>query len=84
MPTFLKVIVEDLHGQWSAWFEDTPQIAMGGEWPSAAIEKLIDHLGADQFDVDQMVSVDDAARNGHLEFLIPRRHHRRIPVPSVN
>jgi hypothetical protein len=82
--TYVKVITELSGSQWSAWFEDLPQVSFGGQYPSAAIERLLEHVGNDQFDTDQIVSIDDATREGHLEFRIPLLHHRRIPNPSQN
>lgn len=84
MQAFAHIIVEQLHGHWSVWFAGTPQVAYGDEWPADAIRRLLDSLGGDQFDEDQIMAVDDATRDGHLEFRIPYRERRRIPVPSRN
>ena len=84
MRAFRKVIVEEHEGQWSAWFENLPQIAIGGEWPSDAISKLLEHLGEENFDAEGIIAIDEVTRDGHLEFLMPLVGFRRIPVPSVN
>ena len=38
----------------------------------------------DSFDVEQISAIEDAARDGHLEFRVPHRNRWRIPVPSRN
>lgn len=84
MRAFAKVIVEEKHGQWSAFLMDLPQVAFGGEYPSDAIWRLLRHIGEHCFDVDEIAAVEDATRDGHLEFLIPLVGRRRIPAPSFN
>ena len=84
MRAFSKIIVEEKDGQWSAWFNDLPQVAIGGEWPSDAITRLLEHAGEQNFDAGGIVAVEDGTRDGHLEFLMPLVGLRRIPVPSVN
>ena len=38
-----RIIVEqDQFGHWSAWFADAPHAGFGGDWPSTAIERLLD------------------------------------------
>ena len=84
MRAFSKVVVEEKEGQWSAWFEDLPQVAIGGEWPSDAIRKLLEHFGEQNFDAEGIIAIEDGTRDGHLEFLMPLVGFRRILVPSVN
>ena len=84
MRAFSKIIVEEQNGHWTAWFNDLPQVAIGGEWPSDAIRKLLEHCGEANFDAEGIVTVEDGTRDGHLEFLMPLLGFRRIPVPSVN
>ncbi len=84
MRAFAYIIVEQLHGHWTAWFSDTPHVAFGGEWPADAIRRLLEAFGDNQFDTDHIDSVDDASTIDHLEFRIPYRDRRRIPVPSQN
>jgi hypothetical protein len=36
-----RIIVERLHGHWSAWFDDKPQIAFGGATPAEAGDRLV-------------------------------------------
>ena len=84
MRAFAHIIVEQMHGHWSAWFSGTPQVAYGGQWPADAIQRLLDAIGGDQFDAEQIVAVDESIRDGHLEFRVPYRNRWRIPVPSLN
>lgn len=84
MKAFSKIIVEERDGHWTAWFEDLPQVALGGEWPSDAINRLIEHVGQEHFDADGIAAFQNGSRDGHLEFLMPLVGFRRIPVPSVN
>ena len=84
MRAFAKIIVEENDGQWSAWFKDVPQVGLGGEWPTDAIKRLLDHLGPENFHAEGIVTVEDGTRDGHLEFMIPLVGYWRIPVPSVN
>jgi len=35
-----RIIVERLHGHWSAWFDGQPQIAFGGASPAEAVDRL--------------------------------------------
>ena len=83
MRAFVHIIVEQLHGHWSAWISGAPEVAFGGAFPADAIRRLLDSIG-DWFDVEQISPVDEATRDGHLEFRIPYRARRWIPVPSVN
>lgn len=84
MRIFAHIIVEQLHGHWTAWFRDMPQVACGGEWPADAIRRLLKAFGDNRFDTDHIDAVDDASTVDHLEFRIPCRDRRRIPVPSKN
>jgi len=36
-----RIIVERLHGHWSAWFDGEPQIAFGGLRAAAAVERPV-------------------------------------------
>jgi hypothetical protein len=84
MRTFAHIIVERHLGHWSAWFHGLAQVACGGEWPTEAIERLLQTVGSDRFDVDEVMAIDEATRDDHLEFRIPYRNRRRLPVPSIN
>jgi hypothetical protein len=55
-----------------------------GQWPSDAVQRLVDALAGSQLDTDRIVTIDDAARDGHLEFLIPYRNRWRLPDVSLN
>ena len=81
---YSKIIVEERDGHWTAWFIDLPQVAIGGEWPSDAIKRLLKHVGEENFHAEGIVTVEEGTRDGHLEFLMPLVGFRRIPIPSVN
>ena len=36
-----RIIVQQLHGHWSAWWEHEPQIAFGGATPAEAVDRLV-------------------------------------------
>jgi hypothetical protein len=84
MMVWATIVVEELHGHWSAWFQNEPATGFGGEWPSQAIDRLLDANNREIYDTDQMHPIEEATRDGHLEFLIPFRGRVRIPVPSRN
>lgn len=84
MRAFSHIIVELRDGHWSAWFSGQPQIACGGQWPTVAIQRLIEGFGIVELDGEEIVTVEDATRDGHLGFLIPYRRRWRIPVVSMN
>lgn len=84
MRKLVKIIAEQTGNQWSVWFDDLPQISFGGEMPADGIRQLLAHFGAEQFEEVKISAVDEGTREGHLEFVIPLRYHRRIPSPSVN
>ena len=84
MRAFAHIIVEQHLGHWSAWFSGTTQVAYGGQWPADAIRRLLDAIGGNQFDAEQIVAIDEATKDGHLEFRVPYRDRWRIPVPSLN
>ena len=80
----VKIIVEKHDGHWSAWIDVVPEVAFGGEWPSQAIEKLIDHFGREKFDIENMAAIDAQTTIAHQVFRIPIGRLRVIPVPSLN
>lgn len=84
MRVFSHIIVEQRDGHWSAWFSGQPQIACGGQWPAHAIQRLIDGFGGVKLDGEEIVAVEDATRDGHLEFLVPSRSRWKMPVVSMN
>lgn len=84
MRALAHIIVEQQDGHWSAWFSGTPQVACGGQWPADAIQRLLDGFGGMEFDGEELTAIEDATRDGHLEFLIPHLNRWRIPVASVN
>jgi hypothetical protein len=84
MRAFVHIIVEEHHGHWMAWFGGAPEFAFGGQWPVGAMRRLLDAVGGDQFDTEQITAIENVTNDGHLEFRIPYRERRRIPVPSVN
>ena len=42
-----RIIVQQLHGHWSAWWEYEPQVAFGGATAGEAVDRLV---GFVQFD----------------------------------
>lgn len=64
------LIVEQLHGHWSAWFKNEPGSGYGGEWPSQAIHRLLDANSPELFNTSEIYAIDEATRDGHLEFFI--------------
>lgn len=36
-----RIIVECLHGHWSAWFDGHPELAFGGATPAEAVDRLV-------------------------------------------
>lgn len=37
----LRIIVECLHGHWSAWWADHPEFGCGGSDPAEAVDTLL-------------------------------------------
>lgn len=35
-----RIVVECLHGHWSAWWSDLPHMAFGGATPAEAVDRL--------------------------------------------
>ena len=64
------IVVEQLHGHWSAWFKNDPGTGYGGEWPSQAIDRLLLANNLDLFNTDEIYPIDEATRDDHLEFRI--------------
>lgn len=80
---YVRIIVEEKHDQWSAWFAILPQCCAGGGHPAEAIDELLE-MFANMFEQDEISSSDPGTRDGHLEFLIPFAEWRRIPRTSMN
>ena len=51
--------------------------------PADSIRRLLNGFGS-QYDGEQIVAIEKATRDGHLEFLVPEVYRLRIPSPSVN
>jgi hypothetical protein len=86
MKAYAKIIVEsDKPDHWVAWLESSPEIAVGGELPVEAIQRLFKMFnGETVFESEEISSIDDATRDGHLEFWIPFQHLRKTPRASTN
>ena len=41
VPRHARIIVQQLHGHWSAWWEHEPQIAFGGATTAEALDRLV-------------------------------------------
>ena len=85
MRTYARIIIEQQNADhWNAWFSDAPQHTAGGHWPSDALARLLLLFGAHEFETDETSAIDEMTRAGHLEFRIPFRRLKRVPVPSAN
>lgn len=84
MIVWATIIVEQLHGHWSAWFKDNPGTGYGGEWPSQAIDRLLVASGHELYDTDRLHPIDEGTRDGHLEFVIRYLGCGELPKPSRN
>jgi hypothetical protein len=84
LTAYVKIIAEQINYHWFAWFEDAPEVKVFGEWPGAAVLCLLDHVAGCQCDAHKITDLPEAAREGHLEFVIPIRTRSGIPQPSVN
>ena len=87
----IRVIAEEAAPhRWTARFASSVHLSAVGESPHASIQKLIDRNCPGLLDIDRMSPVNDASRDGHLEFDIPVRDHRCValgssfPKPSTN
>jgi len=82
---FARIIVEQQNPEhWLAWFSDSPKQIAGGVWPSDALARLVLLFRLNELNTDEVSAIDDATRDGHLEFRIPFRQRWRIPVSSAN
>ncbi|MDB5344315.1 MAG: hypothetical protein JWP89_2692 [Schlesneria sp.] len=85
MIVWATIVVEQLHGHWSAWFKNEPEIGFGGEWPSQAIERLLDARDRELYNTNEVYTIEDQARDGHLEFRIRVvGGDDEFPRPSMN
>ena len=80
MRAFVHILADELHGHWSASFSGLPHIGYGGAWPADAIRRLVDAIGSADLDTENIIAIDAATRDGHLEFLVPYRSRWRHPV----
>ena len=83
-PFYAKIIVEGKYDHWTAWFHGVPQVAYSADWPTGAIERLLEHYGTDNFAPTGMIDLEAETRDGHFEFLLPLVGRMTIPKPSVN
>lgn len=85
MRAFAKIVVEQQSAEhWAAWMAGYPQISVCGEWPAVAITRLLLTLGVHEFVTNELSTIDEATRSGHLEFRLPMRRLKRMPRVSVN
>ena len=84
MIVWTTIIVEQLHGHWSAWFQNEPGAGYGGEWPSQAIERLLDANARELYDTNAMHPIEGETRDDHLEFLIRYLGRNELPKMSRN
>lgn len=83
MRVFAHICIAESGGNWAACFKTSPYQSFGGPNPTIAIQRLLDAADA-EFDVDSLIDLEDQARDGHMEFLIPCRGRWMIPNPSLN
>ena len=60
------------------------RVACGHLMPVEANQRLLDEFGGNQYGGDQIVLIDTATGDGHLEFLVPEHYRLRIPAVSMN
>lgn len=82
--TSLKLIAERSAGQWLVWFEKIPHVTFSGRLPADAIMQLLTHFGGHNYDIGSTSMDKENSTGSHLEFTIPMRRRRRIPVASLN
>jgi hypothetical protein len=81
MKRFAHIIVEQLRGHWSAWFAYDSGTRFNGEFPSEAIERLLNGFDASFLPL-RITEIQEKSYDGHLEFLVEIR--KGIPIPSLN
>lgn len=61
-----------------------PKVAFRGHQSANAAQRLLNALGGNQCDAEQIIAIDEATRGGHLEFRVWYRDRWGIPVPPQN
>ena len=64
----MRIIAEEHHGHWTAWFETHPETAFGGDRAAVAVARLVESVGIDPGAVEAEY---DAATLTHMEFRVP-------------
>ena len=80
MRAFAHIIVELSHGQSWASFKGTPEVGYGGLVAQHAVRRLVEAIGGDDLDLEDLIEIESARRDGHSEFLVPHLSRRRHPV----
>ena len=83
MRKLAHILVDQLNGHWSASLSGIPKTGYGGQTPAQALRRLIDATGIG-LDGTEIIAMEEATRDGHLEFLVPYFDCWRIPEPSAN
>jgi hypothetical protein len=84
MPTSLKVIAECHKDHWAAWFDGYPKITRCGDCHEDAIHELFELFGAELFDVEHLVPVEDSTNAVHCEVIVPVRQRYYDQVAAMN
>ena len=85
MRAFAHIHVVQWHGQYWASFKGTPEVGYGGLAAEHAVRRLVEAIGGDDLDLENIIEIESARRDGHSEFLVPYLSRRRHPVAvSVN
>jgi len=82
MRVFAHILAEEFFGHWIAWFRNSPESACCGRSPKEVFRRLLEMVGADDFDSDDFILLDQPSPEGHRQFLIA--HRRRVVIPSVS
>ena len=64
----MHIICQRTNNHWSAWFEDSPETAFGGEWPADAIERLV--ATAPGLDVERITADHEQSSDDRLVFVL--------------
>jgi hypothetical protein len=75
MGLLARVIVEQRDDQWTAYFGDEPQTTASASQPIQAMQRLLRTVGNGEFHESGLQQIDEATRDGHLEYLIPFLSH---------
>ena len=85
MRSYARIVVEEQDvNQWTAWIVGSADLAVQGRSLGNALTNILLEFGVEEFEVKNLSMDRDATREGHLEFCVPLRRRRQIPVTSSN